>query len=150
MIGRGSRTKQATDACQKYGGFYLGSPGGTAATLSANCIKKVDVLEMEELGMEAVWKIEVENFPAFIIVDDKGNDFFQEFNVENGSIPAEINSSIYLVLEFFEQVDSDNDQRVEASELMGGIVLPAVGSPLVPRLWSHRVLCFRIDYSCVL
>ncbi len=91
-----------------------------AATLSANCIKKVEVLDMEELGMEAVWKIEVEDFPAFIIVDDKGNDFFQEFKVEDGTIPTEINSSIYVVLEFFESLDANRDQYIQPEELVDG------------------------------
>merc|ERR1719359_2072743 len=98
MIGKGNRSPAVTAACKKHGGFYLGSIGGVAATLSSNSIKKVQVLDMEELGMEAVWKIEVEDFPAFIIIDDKGNDFFQEFKVEDGTIPPEINSSIYVVL----------------------------------------------------
>jgi len=78
MLAKGNRSKQVTDACKKHGGFYLGSIGGPAAILAKNCIKKVEVLEYPELGMEAVWKIEVENFPAFIVVDDKGNDFFSE------------------------------------------------------------------------
>lgn len=76
MVGKGNRTKEVTDACKKYGGFYLGSIGGPAARLGRDCIKKVEVIEFKELGMEAIWKIEVENFPAFIIVDNKGNDFF--------------------------------------------------------------------------
>jgi fumarate hydratase class I len=76
MLAKGNRSKQVTDACQAHGGFYLGSIGGPAARLAQDCIKKVDVLEYPELGMEAVWKIEVEDFPAFIVVDDKGNDFF--------------------------------------------------------------------------
>jgi fumarate hydratase class I len=76
MVAKGNRSKQVTDACAKHGGFYLGSIGGPAARLAQDCIKKVEVLEYPELGMEAIWKIEVENFPAFIIVDDKGNDFF--------------------------------------------------------------------------
>jgi fumarate hydratase class I len=75
-LAKGNRSKAVTDACKKYGGFYLGSIGGPAAILAQNCIKKVEVLEYPELGMEAVWKIEVEGFPAFIVVDDKGNDFF--------------------------------------------------------------------------
>mmetsp|Transcript_60576 Transcript_60576/g.131294 ORF Transcript_60576/g.131294 Transcript_60576/m.131294 type:complete len:576 (-) Transcript_60576:233-1960(-) len=75
-LAKGNRSKQVTDSCKENGGFYLGSIGGAAAVLAENCIKKVEVLEYEELGMEAVWKIEVENFPAFILVDDKGNDFF--------------------------------------------------------------------------
>ena len=75
-LAKGNRSKQVTDACQKHGGFYIGSIGGPAAILAKNCITNVEVVEFEELGMEAVWKIEVENFPAFIIVDDKGNDFF--------------------------------------------------------------------------
>ena len=78
MIAKGNRSKQVTDACATNGGFYLGSIGGPAARLAQDCIKKVEVLDYEELGMEAVWKIEVENFPAFIVVDDKGNDFFAE------------------------------------------------------------------------
>jgi len=78
MLAKGNRSKQVTDSCKKYGGFYLGSIGGPAARLAQDCIKKVEVLDYPELGMEAVWKIEVENFPAFIVVDDKGNDFFAE------------------------------------------------------------------------
>jgi len=85
MIAKGNRSQQVTDACQKHGGFYLGSIGGPAAILAKNNIKKeelldsiksVELLEYPELGMEAIWKIEVEDFPAFILVDDKGNDFF--------------------------------------------------------------------------
>ncbi len=76
MLAKGNRSRQVTDSCQAHGGFYLGSIGGPAARLAQDCIKKVDVLEYPELGMEAVWKIEVEDFPAFIVVDDKGNDFF--------------------------------------------------------------------------
>jgi len=76
-LAKGNRSKQVTEACQRHGGFYLGSIGGPAAILAQDCIKKVEVLEYPELGMEAVWRIEVEDFPAFIVVDDKGNDFFQ-------------------------------------------------------------------------
>ena len=76
MLAKGNRSKVVTDACASHGGFYLGSIGGPAARLAQDCIKSVDVLEYAELGMEAIWKIEVENFPAFIVVDDKGNDFF--------------------------------------------------------------------------
>jgi fumarate hydratase class I len=75
-LAKGNRSKAVLDACKKYGGFYLGSIGGPAARLAQDCIKKVEVHEYPELGMEAVWKIEVENFPAFIVTDDKGNDFF--------------------------------------------------------------------------
>lgn len=78
MIAKGNRSKQVTDACRKYGGFYLGSIGGPAAILAQNSIKKVTCLEYPELGMEAIWQIEVKNFPAFILVDDKGNDFFEQ------------------------------------------------------------------------
>ncbi len=78
MIAKGNRSKQVTDACKKHGGFYLGSIGGAAAILARENIRKVEVLEYPELGMEAVWKIEVEDFPAFILVDDKGNDFFTQ------------------------------------------------------------------------
>jgi len=76
MLAKGNRSRQVTDACATHGGFYLGSIGGPAARLAQDCITKVDVLEYPELGMEAVWKIEVKDFPAFIVVDDKGNDFF--------------------------------------------------------------------------
>lgn len=78
MIAKGNRSQQVTDACHKHGGFYLGSIGGPAAILAKNSIKKVELLEYPELGMEAIWKIEVEDFPAFILVDDKGNDFFKQ------------------------------------------------------------------------
>ncbi len=78
MIAKGNRSQQVTDACKRHGGFYLGSIGGPAAVLAQNSIKKVELLEYPELGMEAIWKIEVEDFPAFILVDDKGNDFFTQ------------------------------------------------------------------------
>ncbi|NLU72157.1 fumarate hydratase [Streptomyces sp. HNM0575] len=78
MLAKGNRSPQVTEACAAHGGFYLGSIGGPAARLAQDCIKKVEVLEYEELGMEAVWRIEVEDFPAFIVVDDKGNDFFTD------------------------------------------------------------------------
>ena len=78
MLAKGNRSKQVTDACKNHGGFYLGSIGGPAARLAQDCITKVEVLDFPELGMEAVWKIDVVDFPAFIVVDDKGNDFFAE------------------------------------------------------------------------
>lgn len=87
MIAKGNRSKQVTDACHKHGGFYLGSIGGPAAVLASNSIKKVELLEYPELGMEAIWKIEVENFPAFILVDDKGNDFFTQIAEKCASCP---------------------------------------------------------------
>ena len=76
MLAKGNRSKQVTDACKEHGGFYLGSIGGPGARLAQDCIKKVECVEYPELGMEAIWRIEVEDFPAFIVVDDKGNDFF--------------------------------------------------------------------------
>jgi len=79
MLAKGNRSQAVTDACKAHGGFYLGSIGGPAARLAQDCIKKVELVEYEELGMEAIWKIEIEDFPAFIVVDDKGNDFFAEF-----------------------------------------------------------------------
>ena len=78
MIAKGNRSQQVTDACKKYGGFYLGSIGGPAAILSQENIKSIECVEYPELGMEAIWKIDVVDFPAFILVDDKGNDFFQQ------------------------------------------------------------------------
>ncbi len=81
MLAKGNRGAEVRAACAKHGGFYLGSIGGPAARLAKDCIKKVEVLEYPELGMEAIWRIEVENFPAFIVIDDKGNDFFKELNL---------------------------------------------------------------------
>ena len=81
MLAKGNRSKEVRDACQKHGGFYLGSIGGPAARLAQDCIKKVETVEYPELGMEAIWRIEVEDFPAFIVIDDKGNDFFKELNL---------------------------------------------------------------------
>ena len=78
MLAKGNRSKEVREACQKHGGFYLGSIGGPAARLAQDCIRKVEVVEYPELGMEAIWKIEVENFPAFIVIDDKGNDFYTD------------------------------------------------------------------------
>jgi len=78
MLAKGNRSQAVTDSCKAHGGFYLGSIGGPAARLAQDCIKKVEVLEYPGLGMEAVWKIVVEDFPAFLVVDDKGNDFFAE------------------------------------------------------------------------
>jgi fumarate hydratase class I len=80
MLAKGNRSPVVAEACKRHGGFYLGSIGGPAARLAKDCIKKVEVLEYPELGMEAVWKIDVEDFPAFIVVDDKGNDFFAGFS----------------------------------------------------------------------
>ena len=82
MLAKGNRSRAVREACARHGGFYLGSIGGPAARLAQDCIKKVEVVEYPELGMEAIWKIEVEDFPAFIVIDDKGNDFFKEFNLE--------------------------------------------------------------------
>jgi fumarate hydratase, class I len=81
MLAKGNRSAAVRDACKKHGGFYLASIGGAAANLAEHCIKKVEVVEYPELGMEAIWRIEVENFPAFIVIDDKGNDFFKELNL---------------------------------------------------------------------
>jgi fumarate hydratase, class I len=80
MLAKGNRSRAVTEACHRHGGFYLGSIGGPAARLAKDCIRKVEVLEFPELGMEAVWSIDVEEFPAFIVVDDKGNDFFEQVN----------------------------------------------------------------------
>ena len=85
MLAKGNRSPQVTAACKKHGGFYLGSIGGPAARLAQECIKKVECIEYPELGMEAIWRIEVEDFPAFIVVDDKGNDFFAEFMKDAGA-----------------------------------------------------------------
>ncbi len=88
MLAKGNRSKAVTDACKKHGGFYLGSIGGPAARLAQDCIKKVEVVEYAELGMEAIWKIDVVDFPAFIVVDDKGNDFFEAFTKPAHSLPV--------------------------------------------------------------
>jgi fumarate hydratase class I len=93
MLAKGNRSAQVTEACKKHGGFYLGSIGGPAARLAQDCIKKIEVLEYPELGMEAVWRIEVENFPAFVVVDDKGNDFFTSpAEADAGPTPVSIGS----------------------------------------------------------
>jgi fumarate hydratase class I len=81
MVAKGNRAVAVREACKKHGGFYLGSIGGAAANLAEHCIKKVDMVEYPELGMEAIWRIEIEDFPAFIIIDDKGNDFFKDLNL---------------------------------------------------------------------
>jgi len=88
MLAKGNRSKLVTNACRKHGGFYLGSIGGPAARLAQDCIRNVDVLEYPELGMEAVWRIDVVDFPAFIVVDDKGNDFFAELTGAVGGVPV--------------------------------------------------------------
>jgi fumarate hydratase, class I len=94
MLAKGNRSAAVTKACQQHGGFYLGSIGGAAAKLARDCITKVEVLEYPELGMEAVWRIEVRDFPAFIVVDDKGNDFFADVTAPKqplltiGSVPS--------------------------------------------------------------
>eukprot|EP00397_Hematodinium_sp_SG-2012_P011122 GEMP01011252.1.p1 GENE.GEMP01011252.1~~GEMP01011252.1.p1 ORF type:complete len:717 (+),score=154.06 GEMP01011252.1:46-2196(+) len=124
MIGKGNRSADVTESCKQHGGFYLGSIGGMAATLSQACIKNVQVLDMEELGMEAVWKIDVVDFPAFLLVDDKGNDFFSEFSVGSVKMETEINSSIYAVLEWFEAFDSNHDMILQVEELAVGFNLP--------------------------
>ena len=90
MLAKGNRSKAVTDACKKHGGFYLGSIGGPAARLAQDCITKVEVLEYAELGMEAVWKIQVQDFPAFIVVDDKGNDFFDLVNKPFAGTPVSL------------------------------------------------------------
>jgi fumarate hydratase class I len=92
MLAKGNRSQAVTDACKKFGGFYLGSIGGPAARLAQECITKVEVLDFPELGMEAVWKIDVVDFPAFIVVDDKGNDFFAQTSkpMTIGSRPSEV------------------------------------------------------------
>ena len=77
-LDKSNRSREVTEACARHGGFYLGSIGGAAARLAQDSIRSVEVLEYPELGMEAIWKIEVENFPAFIVIDDKGNDFYSE------------------------------------------------------------------------
>ena len=81
MLAKGNRSRQVRDACAEHGGFYLGSIGGPAARLAQDCIRKVEVIEYPELGMEAIWRIEVEDFPAFVVIDDKGNDFFKELDL---------------------------------------------------------------------
>jgi len=91
MLAKGNRSKQVTDACNNHGGFYLGSIGGPAARLAQDNITSVEVLEYPELGMEAVWKIEVQDFPAFIVVDDKGNDFFEQVKAEAATRAVGIN-----------------------------------------------------------
>jgi fumarate hydratase class I len=89
MLAKGNRSEQVTEACRRHGGFYLGSIGGPAARLALDNIKKVEVLEYPELGMEAIWKIEVEDFPAFVVIDDKGNDFYAQVR-ETAAMPVSL------------------------------------------------------------
>lgn len=120
MIGKGNRSSAVTTACKKYGGFYLGSIGGVAATLSSHSIKKVQVLDMEELGMEAVWRIDVENFPAFIVVDNKGNDFFQKWQPE-GVVHDEHDSFFDEAADLFYGIDADESGFLDVDELSRGL-----------------------------
>lgn len=120
MIGKGNRSKDVTNACKKHGGFYLGSIGGVAATLSAKSIKKVEVLDMEELGMEAVWRIEVEDFPAFVVVDNKGNDFFKKWSKEAAKEP-ETDSFFDEAKNFFHGLDKDQNGKLDVKEIMAGL-----------------------------
>eukprot|EP00933_Yihiella_yeosuensis_P080111 TRINITY_DN93524_c0_g1_i1.p1 TRINITY_DN93524_c0_g1~~TRINITY_DN93524_c0_g1_i1.p1 ORF type:complete len:660 (-),score=171.43 TRINITY_DN93524_c0_g1_i1:162-2141(-) len=122
MIGKGNRSKAVTDSCKQNGGFYLGSIGGVAATLSQNGIKKVEVLDMEELGMEAVWKIEVEDFPAFVVVDDKGNDFFKKWSKEAAKEPEQ-DSFFEETKGFFFGLDADGSGTLSVQELAIGLSL---------------------------
>jgi len=123
MIGKGNRSPQVTTSCKKHGGFYLGSIGGVAATLSQKSIKKVEVLDMEELGMEAVWKIEVEEFPAFMVVDDKGNDFFKKWSkeVSGQPAPAEQDSFFDETKDFFYGLDADSSGTLSVQEMAFGL-----------------------------
>lgn len=123
MIGKGNRSSAVTSACKKHGGFYLGSIGGVAATLSRKSIKKVQVLDMEELGMEAVWKIEVKDFPAFVVVDDKGNDFFKKWSTEIAAMPVEQDSAgVYDEWkDLFFGLDTDGSNTIDTTELAAGL-----------------------------
>eukprot|EP00746_Dinoflagellata_sp_MGD_P013225 gnl/MRDRNA2_/MRDRNA2_128498_c0_seq1.p1 gnl/MRDRNA2_/MRDRNA2_128498_c0~~gnl/MRDRNA2_/MRDRNA2_128498_c0_seq1.p1 ORF type:complete len:660 (+),score=154.83 gnl/MRDRNA2_/MRDRNA2_128498_c0_seq1:85-2064(+) len=120
MIGKGNRSSSVTAACKKYGGFYLGSIGGVAATLSSHSIKKVQVLDMEELGMEAVWRIDVENFPAFIVVDNKGNDFFEKWQPE-GQTDVAHDSFFDEAADLFYGIDTDGNGDIDVNELSRGL-----------------------------
>jgi len=120
MIGKGNRSAAVTQACKKHGGFYLGSIGGVAATLADSSIKKVEVLDMEELGMEAVWKIEVEGFPAFMVVDDKGNDFFKKWSKDAAQEP-EADSHFDEMRDIFHGLDQDKSGKISFVELRDGL-----------------------------
>jgi fumarate hydratase class I len=91
-LAKGNRTPVVAESCQRHGGFYLGSIGGPAARLGRDCIKKVEVIDFAELGMEAIYRIRVEDFPAFIVVDDKGNDFFARFRPKAPTMPVNLPS----------------------------------------------------------
>jgi len=122
MIGKGNRSAGVTAACKKHGGFYLGSIGGVAATLSSKSIQKVEVLDMEELGMEAVWKIEVEDFPAFVIVDNKGNDFFKKWS-QNAAKEPEADSFFEESKDLFYGLDADVSGFLTIPEIANGLGL---------------------------
>ena len=132
MLAKGNRSAQVTEACHDNGGFYLGSIGGPAARLAQDVIKKVDVLEFPELGMEAVWKIEVEDFPAFIVVDDKGNDFFAETSKPTlTSIPVAVPLSCAPGPS---RTHSARFQRRRSSCVTGSIATTALGCYVSARL----------------
>jgi len=137
MIGKGNRSASVTAACKKHGGFYLGSIGGVAAVLSSKSIKKVEVLDMEELGMEAVWKIEVEDFPAFIVVDNKGNDFFKQWSKDAAKEPEQ-DSFFDETKEFFFGLDKDNSGMLTYDEL-------AIGLGITEAKARHLMARFDVD-----
>jgi fumarate hydratase class I len=122
MLAKGNRSAGVTQACKKHGGFYLGSIGGVAATLSSKSIKKVEVLDMEELGMEAVWKIEVEDFPAFVIVDNKGNDFFKRWSKGVAHEPV-VDSFFDESKDLFYGLDSDVSGFLTIAEIAKGLAI---------------------------
>ena len=117
MIGKGNRGQEVVEACKKYGGFYLGSIGGPAAILAQNHIKKLECVEYPELGMEAIWKIEVEDFPAFILIDDKGNDFFKI--VQAPTVPYGVEGQILRILTPLTKCDSPFSKIRSARKRVG-------------------------------
>jgi len=133
MIGKGNRSTQVTAACKKYGGFYLGSIGGVAATLSSKSIKMVEVLDMEDLGMEAVWKIVVEDFPAFVIVDNKGNDFFKKWS-QSAALEPEADSFFDESMDLFYGLDSDISGYLTIPEIAKGL---GVSIPVAEQLLNR-------------
>eukprot|EP00397_Hematodinium_sp_SG-2012_P031821 GEMP01033819.1.p1 GENE.GEMP01033819.1~~GEMP01033819.1.p1 ORF type:complete len:239 (+),score=57.93 GEMP01033819.1:439-1155(+) len=131
MIGKGNRTKECARACKKYGGFYLGSIGGVAAQLTQSSITHVETLDMAELGMEAIWKIQVQNFPAFIIIDDKGNDFYDKLIARAAEQDDDYYEELSGLVELFE--DFIDIVRIEEGNLNTERVLLTandLGSPL--------------------
>ena len=145
MLAKGNRSKQVTDACKKHGGFYLGSIGGPAARLALDNIRKVEVLEYPELGMEAVWKIDVVDFPAFIVVDDKGNDFFEQVRREATAQPIALGDPVRGLCKRVRACSPRNERQ--SARLGGGAPVAYTRNQVVKGAWPEGARQGKITAS---